>query len=143
MNKYREKKKTLSALRMPSRGFSAVELLVTLFIAFLFLSIGYTLFGTIVTMSSQNRHRAQADNIALEYLRRYESTVASTCAVATPVNGVNVTGAAASDLPGAKVTVGITCPNSTLASVSLVKVTITYQEGGSQRNVYHEVYASI
>ena len=143
MNKYRQKKKTSKLAIKTSSGFSAVELLVTLFIALLFLSMGYSLFGAIVTTSSQNRHRAQADNIALDYLRRYEATVASTCVAATPVNGVDVTSATAADLPGAKATVDITCPNSTLTSLSLIKVTITYQEGGSQRNVYHEVFASI
>lgn len=126
-----------------TKGFSAVELLVTLFVAFLFLSMGYTLYGTIVTASSQNRHRAQADNIAFEYLRRYEATATNPCIAATPVNNVTVTGTTAADLASPTVTVGITCPNSTVTLLSLIKVTITYQEGGTQRNVYHEVYASV
>jgi hypothetical protein len=116
---------------------------VTLFVALLFLSMGYTLYGTIVTASSQNRHRAQADNIAFEYLRRYEATVTNPCIVATPINGVAVTGASAADLASPKVTVNITCPNSTVTLISLIKVTVVYQEGGSQRNVYHEVYGSV
>jgi prepilin-type N-terminal cleavage/methylation domain-containing protein len=126
----------------PMKGFSAIELLVTLFIALLFLSIGYTLYGTIVTSSSVARHRAQADNIAFEYLRRYETTVTNPCIVTNPVNGVLVTGATAADLASPTVTVNITCPNSTATLLSLVKVTVLYKEGGVQRNVYHEVYAS-
>lgn len=143
MNKFITKNQSSPTTLKSSKGFSAVELLVTLFVALLFLSMGYALYGTIVTASSQNRHRAQADNIAFEYLRRYEATALNPCVVSTPVNNVTVTGATAADLASPKVTVNITCPNSTVTLLSLVKVTITYQEGGSQRNVYHEVYASV
>ena len=139
MNKYIVKHKSSPT---SNSGFSAVELIVTLFIAVLFLFMGYTLFGTIVTSGSQNRHRSQADNVAFDYLRRYESTVGSTCAASTPVNNVALTGTSAVDLGTPAVTVNITCPNGTLTALSLVKVTVTYQEGGSQRNVYHEVFAS-
>ena len=125
-----------------TQGFSAIELLVTLFIALLFLSIGYTLYGTIVTTSSTARHRAQADNIAFEYLRRYETTATNPCTTSTPVNGAAVTGPAALGLATPTVTVNITCPNSSATLLSLVKVTVLYKEGGVQRNVYHEVYAS-
>lgn len=125
-----------------SSGFSAVELLVTLFIAFIFLSIGYTLYGAIVSSSSQNRHRAQADNIAYEYLRRYEATATNPCVATTPISNAAVTGATAADLATPTVTVAITCPNSTTTLVSLVKVTVVYKEGGVQRNVYHEVFAT-
>jgi len=124
------------------KGFSAIELLVTMFIALLFLSIGYTLYGAIVNSSSIARHRAQADNIAFEYMRRYEATVTNPCVVSTPVNNVVVTGASAETLAAPTVTVNITCPNSTATLLSLVKVTVIYKEGGVQRNVYHEVYAS-
>ena len=137
MGKIMKHKRTTS-----TKGFSAVELLVTLFVALLFLSMGYTLYGAIVTSSAQNRHRAQADNIAFEYLRRYEATATNPCVVSTPLNGVAVTGTSAADLASPAVTINITCPNGTLTSLSLVKVTVTYQEGGTQLNVYHEVFAS-
>jgi len=135
MNKYIRKQES-------TRGFSAIELLVTLFIAILFLSIGYTLYGMIVTSSTTSRHRAQADNIAYEYLRRYEATVTNPCVTTTPVSGVAVTGNSAADLATPTVTVNITCPNSTVTLLSTVKVTVSYKEGGVQRNVFHEVFAS-
>lgn len=125
-----------------TRGFSAIELLVTLFIALLFLSMGYTLYGAIVTSSSLSRHRAQADNIAYEYLRRYEATVTNPCVTTTPVNNQSITGNSAAGLASPTATVNITCPNSTVTLLSTVKVTVTYIEGGVQRNVYHEVFAS-
>jgi len=133
---------TKTFLNRSTNGFSAIELLVTLFIAMLFLSMGYSLYGTIIQSSSQNRQRSQADNIAFEYLRRYEATVTNPCAVTTPLNNVAVTGATAADLASPTVTVNITCPNSTTTVMSRVKVTVAYIDGGSSRNVYHEVYAT-
>jgi len=125
-----------------TKGFSAIELLVTLFIAMIFLSIGYTLYGIIVNSSSVSRHKAQADNIAYEYLRRYEATVTNPCVQTNPVSNVAVTGATAADLASPTVTINITCPNSTVTLLSTVKVTVSYKEGGVQRNVFHEVFAS-
>lgn len=139
MNKYLRKSRSFNETM---KGFSAIELLVTLFIAFLFLSMGYTLYGAIVTSSSSARHRAQADNIAYDYLRRYEATVTSPCVVTTPVSSQPVTGGSAIDLGSPTVTVNISCPNSTVVAVSKVKVTVLYNEKGVQRNVFHEVFAS-
>ena len=141
------KKKLLTTLAakhstQSMKGFSAVELLVTLFIAVLFLAMGYTIYGAISTSSSVSRHRAQADNIANEYLRRYESTVTSPCIVSTPLSNQAVAASSADGLAAPRVTVEITCPNSSLTSLSKVKVTVTYNESGVQRSAYHEVFAS-
>jgi len=125
-----------------NKGFSAVELIVTMFIALLFLSMGYTLYGAIVNSSSIARHRAQADNVAQEYLRRYESVATNPCAASTPLTNAAVTSAAGDGLANPKVSVAISCSNSTISLMSLVTVTITYTESGAQRSVYHEVYAS-
>jgi len=132
----------MSKINESKKGFSAIELLVTMFIALLFLSIGYTLYGAIVNSSSISRHRAQADNIAFEYMRRYEATVTNPCVAINPMVGVAITGASAETLAAPTVTVNITCPNSTATLLSLVKVTVSYKEGGVQRDVKHEVYAS-
>lgn len=139
MSNYAAKSKSSNETQ---KGFSAIELLVTLFIALLFLSMGYTLYGAIVTSSSTARHRAQADNITYEYLRRYEATVTSPCIVTTPVNNQPVTSGSAIDLGSPTVTVNISCPNSTVTAVSKVKVTVSYKEKGVQQNVFHEVFAS-
>ena len=126
-----------------AKGFSAVELLATMFIAFLFLSMGYTLYGAIVNSSSIARHRAQADNIALEYLRRYEATATNPCSASTPVNQAPVTSTTTEGIANPRVTVKITCQNSTVTLLSLVEVQVTYVEGGESRSVSHKVYASI
>ncbi len=53
------------------RGFSAVELLITLFIGFLFIMMGYQLYSTIIASSGESRQRATANNIAYAELRKY------------------------------------------------------------------------
>lgn len=125
-----------------SGGFSTVELLITLIVAAMFLLSGYTLYSTIAVRSADSRHRAQADNIAYDYLRRYESTVTNPCVASTPVSAAPLNGGVADGLGGATVTVSVTCPNASVLSVSLVTVTIGYLEGGVQKNVYHEIYSS-
>jgi prepilin-type N-terminal cleavage/methylation domain-containing protein len=132
----------MKKIHKKNQGFSAVELIVTMVIALLFLSMGYTLYGAIVNSSSTARHRAQADNVAHEYLRRYESVVVNPCAASMPVTNSPVTSAAGEGLASPKVSVVISCNNSTISLMSLVTVTVTYTESGAQRSVKHEVYAS-
>lgn len=126
-----------------SQGFTAVELLITLFVAALFLAAGYTLYDAIVSRSSEARQAAQADNIAYDYLRRYEATVGTPCASSTPVNREALTGDQAQGLARPLVTVAITCPyGSTINRLSKVTVTVEYGDGGDPRSVQHEVLAS-
>lgn len=126
-----------------SSGFTAVELLITLFVAALFLAAGYTLYDAIINRSSEARQTAQADNIAYDYLRRYEATVAVPCAASTPLNRAALTGDAVLGLANPLVTVSVTCPfGSTLNRVSKVTVTIEYGDGGNPRSVQHEVLAT-
>jgi prepilin-type N-terminal cleavage/methylation domain-containing protein len=123
-------------------GFTAVELLITLFVAALFLAAGYTLYDTILGRSSEARRMAQADNIAYDYLRKYEATVGTTCASSTPLNKVAITGDAAQGLANPFVTVQITCPNVDIPRVSKITVRIDYGEGGDAQYVRHDILAS-
>lgn len=126
-----------------SQGFTAVELLITLFVAALFLAAGYTLYDAIVSRSAEARQRAQADNIAYDYLRRYESTVTTPCASSTPLNRVALTGDDAEGLARPIITVAISCPyGSTINRLSKVTVTVEYGDGGDPRSVTHEVLAT-
>ncbi|MBC7868584.1 prepilin-type N-terminal cleavage/methylation domain-containing protein [Candidatus Saccharibacteria bacterium] len=109
--------------RNQQSGFTAVELLITLFVAAAFLVSGYQLYNLIIKDSGQTRAEARASNVAYDYLRRYSATAASPCAVATPLNNYadTVTG-----LSAVKVTVAITCPYAILTNVSKVSVTVLY-----------------
>ena len=125
-----------------SKGFTAVELLITLFVAVAFLMAGYMLYGVILNRSTLARAEAQADNLAFSYLRQYEASVATTCIASTPLNNAAVTGDSANNLGTPTVTVQITCPISSVNRVSKIQVTIAYLNGGRSYNVQHEIYAS-
>ena len=123
-------------------GFTTVELLVTLFVAAMFLAAGYMFYNAILLRSSEARWQSQADNIAYDYLRRYEALASVPCVANTPVNQEALTGDAASGLANPRVTVQVTCPISSLNRISKITVTVNYGQGGAPSYVRHEVYAS-
>lgn len=133
---------TVRKLQNKQSGFTAVELLITLFVAAIFLSAGYILYNVVVTRSSEARHQIEADSIATDYLQRYRSLVTDTCVASTPLNGVAVTGNDAASLASPTVTVTISCPIPALTSISKVTVRVDYKEGGSNESVQHAAYAT-
>lgn len=50
------------------QGFSAIELLITLFIAAVFLSAGYQLWGYVNKAGEESDQFAKASNISYDYL---------------------------------------------------------------------------
>ena len=110
-------------------GFTAVELLITLFIAAAFLMSGYQLYSLIIKDAGETRATARASNVAYDYLQRYKTSATSPCTAKTVSNGqaplnnqsISVTGLAA-----VTVTVEITCPYSSTTSISKVLVTLKY-----------------
>ncbi len=127
-----------------NEGFTAIELLITLFITAIFLFSGIGLFTTIVNYSSDARNRAQADRIAYDYLRRYEANVSTPCAASTPLNHVSVASDTnAQGLVEPTITVQITCPLfSSIPNISKVVTHVEYRDGGTTITVEQEVYAS-
>lgn len=119
-------------------GFSAVELLITLFVGVAFIGTGYQLYSIIISNSGDARFRSKASNIAYDYLRRYSAQATNPCTTVTP----NPTPTIPSDsgLSSAAVTVAITCPFGGLAATSKVQVTITY--GSPQQEVAHAIYVT-
>lgn len=107
-----------------SAGFSAVELLITLFVAAAFLTAGYTLYSVITQDSAQIRADARASNIAKEYLDRYRMS-AGTCTPSTPVQATPVTSPGLTDVT---VSVTISCPNPTIPTVNRITVTVLYNK---------------
>ncbi|MFZ3009910.1 MAG: type II secretion system protein, partial [Candidatus Microsaccharimonas sp.] len=96
-------------------GFTAVELLITLFVAVAFLVAGYQLFNVVVKDGGQARAESRAGNVAYDYMRRYASNATNPCTGSTPLNNspLNIDG-----LSNARITVTITCPDVTTASLS-------------------------
>lgn len=104
-------------------GFTAVELLVTLFVAAAFLIASYQLFSLVIRDGGQARSESRAGNVAYDYLRRYTSSATIPCTTQDPLNNspVTITG-----LVDARATISITCPISTAPALSKVTATINY-----------------
>jgi prepilin-type N-terminal cleavage/methylation domain-containing protein len=107
-------------------GFSAVELLITLFIAALFLVAGYQLYNLILQDGGQTRAQSKANNVVYDYLKRYESFASNPCTATTPVNNEAID---VSNLENVSITVAITCPYTASTSISKISVTINYNDG--------------
>lgn len=108
---------------MKQSGFTTVELLVTLFIAAIFLTSGYQLYSIITKDSGKTRAQANASNVAYDYLQRYKPTATNPCAAQTPLSNQPIS---VTNLSNVTVTVAITCPYSFATSVSKILVTVKY-----------------
>ncbi|HRQ86882.1 MAG TPA: prepilin-type N-terminal cleavage/methylation domain-containing protein [Candidatus Saccharibacteria bacterium] len=104
-------------------GFSAVELLITLFVAAGFLVAAYQLYNVILSDGGSTHQRASVSNIAYDYLRQYEAMVPETCDESTPVDNspINIEG-----VGSATATVTYSCPVDDDASITKVEVAIEY-----------------
>ena len=119
-------------------GFTAVELLITLFIAAAFLMSGYQLFNLVIKDSGETRAQLKASNAAYEYLQRYKTSATNPCTV---VAGLPTDQASEIDvMPGATVSISITCPYGTTSTVSKVMATIKY--GNPQKIVSNATYVT-
>lgn len=110
-------------IKNQQKGFTAVELLITLFVASFFLIAGYQLFGVIINDSGDARAKAKASNVAYDYLRRYANSATSPCVAATPLSNSSIT---VESLQNVTVTVTITCPQVDAPSLSKVTTSLTY-----------------
>lgn len=123
--------------RYNQQGFTAIELLITLFIAAVFLMSGYQLYNVIIKDGGQTRAQARASNVVYDYLRRYKPADNSPCDTYTPVSDQSITD---SNLPNATITVEMTCPYSSGAYVSKVSATLTYGASNDQHTVSTATY---
>lgn len=121
---------------MKHEGFSAVELLITLFIAATFIAAGYQLFSIITKTSSEARQQAKASNIAYDYLRRYSDQAVNPCVVVAPSPAPTIP--AGSGLGNATISASITCPYGLNTPIAKVEVTVTY--GNPQTEVKHAIF---
>lgn len=104
-------------------GFTAVELLITLFVAAAFLVAGYQLYNVIIKDSGNTRAQARASNVAYDYMRRYSPSATNPCTTQTPLTGAPISVAG---IGSATVTVAISCPYTAVTNISKVLVTVQY-----------------
>lgn len=117
-------------------GFTAVELLITLFVAAAFLIAAYQLFNVVIRDGGLARGETRAGNVAYDYLRRYAGVTTNPCTASTPLSnyGINVSG-----LTNTAVTVAVTCPYSATTTMSKIEATITYNN--PQETVTYSTYS--
>ena len=115
--------------RTDQSGFSAVELLITLFVASAFFIAGYQLYSVVIKDGGQTRAESRASNIAYDYLRRYSATATSPCSASTPLSNEPIT---VSGISAVTVNVTISCPyagtsgTNDATSISKVEVSVSY-----------------
>ena len=105
-------------------GFTAVELLITLFIAAAFLVSGYQLYGLIIKDGGQTRAQGRAGNVAYDYLQRYKPFATNPCTPQTPI--IPNSPITVANLSNVTVTVAISCPYGTASIISKILVTLNY-----------------
>lgn len=120
-------------------GFSAVELLITLFIATAFIATGYQLYSIIIKDGGAARMRAKASNIAYDNLRRYAPQATNPCTVFTPTPTPSAI--PASTLPSATITVTPTCPYASSTGVTKLQVSVKYGPT-PQEEVIHALFVT-
>lgn len=131
------------------QGFTAVELLITLFIAAIFLFAGYQLYTQVMKDGSNADKTAELSSAAYERMRKTALATPSAwpggCAAAT--EGVTTTTETVPGLgSGITFKVTIDCPYSTtpgsLTDIFLIKVEASYVDAGKTRKVEHATFAS-
>ncbi len=124
-------------------GFSAVELLITLFIGSVFLLAGYQLSTQVSKDGADATKTAKVSNIVYDRLRKIRfDTVSGLCNGGTAPTAPSNEQVAIPGLRGnATLATTYSCPFS---GVGVVKVTITatYNDGISNRVLSHAIYSN-
>lgn len=119
------------------QGFSAIELLISLFIAAAFIFTGYQLFSVVIQDGNTARLRSRASNIAYENLQKYAPNTTTPCTVLSSVTPTPPT-----DLPAATVTVSFSCPYGTTSDTSRVQAVVSYGSETPKQEVVEVLYVT-
>lgn len=149
-------KKESSSTMKNEKGFSTIELLITLFIATTFIIVFYQLFVLISGISSNGYQNSVASNLAYANMRLYATSSSPsswfTCSSSTDLKTyptatgqVLLSGTATADLPppvtqSVIATAPYGCSGTALGMPVKVDSTITY--GPKNTTVSHSTYAS-
>lgn len=123
-------------------GFTTVELLVTLFVAALFIASGYQLYNVITMRSGNARMMSEASNIGYDVLRKEGATVAGVpVSCSNPVNThpTQSVSRTSETLPGLTIRIIRCTPASDL---SVVRVSVIVSCGSPVKEVTHATYVA-
>jgi len=115
-------------------GLSAIELLITLFIAASFLTVGYQLFRIVIKDGGESRVLSNASREADYYLQKYKANATNPCTAQSPA-ALNPT---ISGLSSVTVNIVIDCPYGSVSSISRIKSTLTH--GYPQQTIVNTTY---
>lgn len=119
-------------------GFTAVELLITLFVAAAFLIAAYQLFNLVVKDGGSTRAESRATNVAYDYLRQYAaSSTTIPCTASSPLSGAPLS---VDGLTSVTINIDVTCLPAAIASLSKVTATILYNN--PQQTIKYATYVS-
>jgi prepilin-type N-terminal cleavage/methylation domain-containing protein len=126
-------------------GMTAVEVLITLFIAAAFLMSGYQLYSLIIKDNGEARALAKATNVAYDYLQQQKATTISgasnhTCAASTPYTDSPIT---VEGLVSVTRTVVVSCPYTAVTSIAKIQVTIKYGNDSPQKSITNTTYVKL
>lgn len=109
--------------RRAQQGFTAVELLVTLFVASAFLIAGFQLYSVVIKDGGEARAQSRASNVAYQYMRQYSDSATNPCSNTSPVINTPIT---VEGLANTTATVTITCAQPDTDTLSKISVVISY-----------------
>jgi len=118
-------------------GFTAIELLITLFVAAVFLASGYQLYILVVRDSGETSTQSKAGNVAYDYLQQYKAKATNPC---TTTPSLATTPKTITGLSNVTVAVDVTCPYASTTSVSKITVTVKYNT--PQKTVVDATYVT-
>ncbi len=117
-------------------GFTAVELLITLIIASLFLFAGYQLYTQVMRDGTASSKMAILSNLLRERMRSTAAGLPATCAASGPTTQTQTVAGVGS----VTYSTTVSCPLATeLPTLKLIRVDATYDDN---KKVSHAVYAN-
>ncbi|MEI6850833.1 MAG: hypothetical protein WCK26_02610 [Candidatus Saccharibacteria bacterium] len=128
----------MKKIHIKQSGFSAVELLITLFIAAAFLISGFQLYAVVIKDGGEARMQSRAGNLTDQYISEYSPLATNPCTtspVGLPAPNETVT---VEGLSNVKRTITFSCPYATNISISKISVTVTY--GSPLQTVNNSTY---
>lgn len=130
------------------QGFTAIELLITLFVAAIFLFAGYQLYTQVIKDGSNADRNAELSSAAYERMRKtaLSASAAAPTGCAASSESVTTTTEPVTGIGNVTFKVTVDCPYSTtpgnLTDIFLIKVEASYNDGGTTRKVEHATFAS-
>lgn len=123
-------------------GFSAVELLITLFIAAAFIGTGVQLYNAVTGSSGAANARVRASNEAYEQLRKATASSLPCAPVASPAVTTTSLDGDSLRLLNPILTITVFAPYTCSSDVVNVRATVTYGPSHKREEVSHAIYAS-